>query len=273
MKIRSIGEMLQMSEEKKKKEEQAKREKKHRANFFVRNAKLWLILFANTVALAFDFLAVTTVYSLTGGNYLMSGLSLLPTGIPMILWELAWLNPLSNTDQKNRAVSGMVLSVVSAVIVGVLAVLAIELPGAHTILSIVLLIWCVGAVVFHGLQSAFYFYKDPVIEREHLLQTTISDQEFQMDTLAQGRSVMKTIREGLEDEKALRLEFGDDAVNRWLGIVLGEGDGLSVGDKVTIGSRPNGHQPDQLPQPARHPFPPITPPSEEMRKDAKVDPR
>lgn len=220
---RTIAEVLDSVEERKKKILREQQDKKHRANYFIRNAKIWLILFANLVALTFDALAVTTVYSLTGGNLMMSLLSLLPTGVPMILWELAWLNPLSNTDQKDRSVRGMIISVASALIVGVLAVLAVELANLHLILSIILLTWCVGAVIYHGLQAAFYFYRDPIIEREHILQSTISQQEYQMETLAHGRSVMAAIREGLGNEAELRKEFGDAAVDRWLGIILGDG--------------------------------------------------
>lgn len=247
---RSIAEMLEISKKKHEKEVQDTVARRRRASWFVRNAKWLLIVFANLVALTFDALAVTTVYSLTAGDVLFSSLSLLPTGVPMILWELAWMNPLSSRDQKSRAVRGMVASVLSAIVVGTLAVLAIELPTANNVLAIVLLLWCVGAVIFHGLEAAQYFYKDPVIEREHILQTTISEQEFQKDTILHGRSVLETIRKGLADEKDLRDEYGDAAVDRWLGIVLGDDEnGKPLAERRPLPT----HSPDVL---ATRPLPP-----------------
>lgn len=227
--MRTIAEVLGIHAKKREEERRVSIEKKHRPNFFIRNAKTWLIIFANIIALTFDALAVTTVYSLTGGNAWMSLLSLLPTGVPMILWELGLLNPLANPDQKNRSTLGVIVSIVSAFIVGVLAVLAVEFANWGQGISVLLLVWCVSAVIFHGVQAALYFYRDPIIERERTLQNAISEQEFQMDTLAHSRTVLAAVREGLGNEKALRDEFGDLAVDRWLGIILGDEGEKSVG--------------------------------------------
>jgi len=240
-KTRSVVDVLNRPSQKQAQERAKIADNRKRGSWIVRNAKWFLFAFFNAVALVFDGLAVTTVYSLTHGSILLSALSLLPTGIPMFLWEAGWLNPLSDTEQKRRAIWGVVLSVASAAVVGFMAILA-DIGGSDLRfwLSFVLLAWCVVAVIVHGVMAALYFYKDPITVRDHSLQATISENEFQKDTLEAGKSLMDSATEMLTREKELRETFGDDAVNRTLEILLGidlNGDGTVGGKKQT--SPPN----------------------------------
>lgn len=200
-------------------------EKRKKGSWFVRNAK-WLMLgFANVVALTFDALAVWSVYVITE-NYLFAFLSLLPTGIPMILWEFAWLYPLASPIQKRRAINGIVTSVVSAVVVGLCSVaveagIVYEAMLPQYIGFVVLLVCSVIAVVYHAVNAGKYFYEDPITTQEHNLQVTISEQDFQVQALSHTDSILTAVSIAAEREKSMRDQYGDAIVDRALGIVLG----------------------------------------------------
>lgn len=210
-------------------------EAKKRGPWVIRNIKWIMFAFFNSVALVFDGLAMTTVYSLTNGNWLLTALSLLPTGIPMFMWEGGWLYPLADKAQKDKAIVGVILSVLSAVVVGSLAIVATLDTNTEERfwVSVALLVWCVIVVIVHGILAALYFYKDPIIMREHELQVTKADNDYQRETLKDAESLLDDAEKMLDKEQTLKNKFGDDAVNRALEILLGvdlDGDG-KVGDK------------------------------------------
>lgn len=238
-----ILKVLNRPSQKKEQDEKKNLNERKRGPWIIRNIKWIMFLFFNVVALVFDGLAVTTVYTLTGGSYLFSALSLLPTGIPMFMWEGGWLYPLADSSQKKRALWGVALSVVSALVVGSLAVLA-NLGNADTRfwVSATLLIWCVVTVIIHGIMAALYFYKDPIIQRDHELQVTIADNEYQSETLRESETLLAQAEKMLTKEKELKQKFGESEVNRALEILLGvdlNGDGR-VGGKQGGG---NNQQP------------------------------
>lgn len=213
--------------------------KRKQGSWFVRNAKWLLLIFANVVALTFDALAVWSVYVITE-NYLFSFLALLPTGVPMVLWETAWMYPLASPTQKKRAINGIIASIVSALIVGFSSV-AVEvgvvygIKLAQTIGFGALLLSSVIAVVYHAVNAGKYFYEDPITEQEHNLQVAISEQDFQAQALTHTDSILSLVSVAAEREKKMREQYGDAVIDRALGIVLG----------VKIESESEKHQPAQ----------------------------
>ena len=235
----SILRYLNRPSQKKEQDKQAELSKRKQGPVVVRNIKWFMFVFFNAVALVFDGLAVTTVYTLTNGNYLLSALALLPTGIPMFMWEGGWLYALASPEQKRRSIYGVILSVASAIVVGVLAILA-NLGDAEMRfwVSTGLLSWCVITVVVHGIWAAQYFYKDPVIVRDHELQVAISDNEYQAESLDEAEKILDKAVTLLEKEEKMRKRFGEAEVNRALEILLGvdlNGDG-TIGGKLNKGS-------------------------------------
>jgi hypothetical protein len=231
-----ILEIMNRPSQKKAQEQQQETAEKKRGTWLVRNIKWIMFAFFNAVALVFDGLAVTTVYSLTKGNLLLSALALLPTGIPMFMWEGGWLYPLADGKQKKKAIYGVILSIASALIVGVLAIVA-DLGDTEMRfwVSVALLVWCVLAVVVHGIWAALYFYKDPIIMRDHELQVTIADNQYQSDSLRESEALLKDAEKMLETELRLKNRFGENEVNRALELLLGvdlNGDG-KIGDRKT----------------------------------------
>jgi hypothetical protein len=231
----NILNILNRVPEKKKAEDHKEQEERKKGFVLVRNIKWIMFAFFNCVALVFDGLAMTTVYTLTNGNLLLTALSLLPTGIPMFMWEGGWLYPLADKAQKTKAIIGVVLSVVSALVVGTLAIVASLTtdPSVRFYVSVILLVWCVVVVVIHGILAALYFYKDPIILREHELQVTKADNDYQRETMRDAESLLKDATKMLEQEKDMKSRFGEAEVNRALEILLGidiNGDG-KIGDR------------------------------------------
>lgn len=209
----------------KKKEQDKVEEIRQKGSFFARNAKWIMLGFANVVAITFDALAVWSVYKVTQ-NYLFSFLALLPTGVPMVMWEFGWMYPLASPSQKKKSISGIVMSVVSAVIVGLSAVgieasIVFKIDIISYISFTVLFAWCVFAVVYHAVNAGKYFYEDPITEQEHSLQVVVSEQDFQAQALAHTDTILNAVSIAATKEKMMREQFGDAIVDRALGIVLG----------------------------------------------------
>ena len=229
-----ILQILNRPSRKKEQDKQNEVKDRKRGPWIVRNIKWVMFGFFNAVALVFDGLAVTTVHQLTNGSYLFSALALLPTGVPMFMWEGGWLYPLADPKQKKLAVVGVVISVVSALVVGTLAVFATL--GDDTLrfwVSAALLAWCVIVVVVHGVMAAMYFYKDPETLRDHELQVVIADNLYQEETLRESENLLKTAEKLLTQEQELKKKFGEKEVNRALEILLNvdlDGDG-KIGDR------------------------------------------
>ena len=238
----SILRYLNRPSQKKAQDKQTEMSKRKQGPWLVRNIKWIMFVFFNSVALVFDGLAVTTVYTLTNGNELLSLLALLPTGIPMLMWEGGWLYSLASPEQKRRSIYGVVLSVLSALVVGILAILAnLGDPTMRFWVSTGLLAWCVITVIIHGIWAAQYFYKDPVIMREHELQVVISDNEYQAESLDEAEKILDKAVVLLDKEQAMRKQYGEAEVNRALEILLGmdlNGDGTIGGNANTRSSAP-----------------------------------
>jgi hypothetical protein len=232
----NILNILNRVPDKKKQDDRQEQEERKKGFVLVRNVKWIMFAFFNCVALVFDGLAMTTVYTLTSGNLLLTALSLLPTGIPMFMWEGGWLYPLANKAQKTKSIIGVILSVVSALVVGTLAIVASLTTDAQTrfIVSVVLLVWCVVVVVIHGVLAALYFYKDPIILREHELQVTKADNDYQRETMRDAESLLKDATKMLEQEQEMKSKFGEAEVNRALEILLG----IDLNGDGKIGNRP-----------------------------------
>ena len=234
-------ELMNRPSQKKKQEKEQELQEKKKGSWLVRNIKWVMFAFFNSVTLVFDGLAVTTVYALTGGNLLLSALALLPTGIPMFMWEGGWLYPLADSKQKKLAIYGVILSVVSALIVGILAIVAdLGTAEMNFWVSAALLIWCVLSVVVHGIGAALYFYKDPIIMRDHELQVTIADNQYQSDSLRESEALLLDVEKMLQKESDLKARFGESEVNKALEILLGidiNGDG-KIGGKGNQTQRP-----------------------------------
>jgi hypothetical protein len=153
----------------------------------------------------------------------------------MFMWEGGWLYPLADTKQKKLAIYGVVLSVVSALIVGVLAIVAdLGTPEMNFWVSAALLIWCVLSVVAHGIMAAFYFYKDPIIMRDHELQVTIADNQYQSDSLRESEALLLDVEKMLQKESDLKARFGEEEVNKALEILLG----IDINKDGKIGNKP-----------------------------------
>jgi hypothetical protein len=106
-------------------------------------------------------------------------------------------------------------------------------PIIRFYVSVILLVWCVVVVVIHGILAALYFYKDPIILREHELQVTKADNDYQRETMRDAESLLKDATKMLEQEKEMKSRFGEAEVNRALEILLGidiNGDG-KIGDR------------------------------------------
>lgn len=232
----SILKILNRVPQKKQQDAAKEQEDKKRGFVLVRNIKWVMFVFFNAVALVFDGLAMTTVYKLTEGNLLLTSLSLLPTGIPMFMWEGGWLYPLADKAQKGKAIGGIILSVVSAVVVGGLAIVATldTIDRERFWVSTALLVWCVLVVIIHGILAALYFYKDPIIMREHELQVTKADNDYQRETLKDAESLLDDAEKMLAREESLKSRFGEAEVNRALEILLG----IDLNGDGTIGGKP-----------------------------------
>lgn len=231
----SILQVLNRGPQKKQQDERRETEEKKRGPWITRHAKWFMFVFFNAVALVFDGLAVTTVYKLTNGNLLLSALSLLPTGVPMFMWEAGWLYPLADKAQKIKSLWGIGISILSALVVGSLAIVATLTtdPQETFLVSASLLIWCVIIVITHGILAALYFYRDPVIIRDHELQVTKADNDYQRETLRDAEALLGDAERMLERERIMRERFGEKEVNRALEILMGidlDGDG-KIGDK------------------------------------------
>ena len=227
--------VLNRPSKKKEQEKQTEMRDKKRGPWIVRNIKWVMFCFFNAVAFVFDALAVTTVYQLTSGNILLSALSILPTGVPMLMWEGGWLYPLADKKQKEKSLWGVVLSIVSALVVGGCAILAtLGDDNFRFWISAFMLVWCVIIVIVHGVLAALYFYKDPVIQRDHELQVTIAENAHQSETLRETEALLKDVETMLTKEQELKARFGDSEVNRALELLLGidlNGDGKVGGRK------------------------------------------
>lgn len=230
----NILKVLNRPSQKKEQEKQNEIKDRKRGPWIIRNIKWVMFAFFNAVALVFDALAVSTVYTLTNGSVLFSALALLPTGVPMFMWEGGWLYPLADPKQKKKAISGVVLSVVSALVVGTLAIFAnLGTGDTRFWVSATLLTWCVIVVVVHGVLAAFYFYKDPEIQRDHELQVVIADNAYQEETLRESENLLRAAENLLSKEQELKKKFGDKEVNRALELLLNidlNGDGR-IGDR------------------------------------------
>lgn len=239
--------------------------KRKQGSWFVRNAKWLLLVFSNVVAITFDALAVWSVYVITG-NYLFSFLALLPTGVPMVLWEIAWMYPLASPTQKKRAIRGIIASIVSALIVGFSSV-AVEIGAVYNIPVVqtvgfgVLLVSAVIAVVYHAVNAGKYFYEDPITEQEHNLQVAISEQDFQAQALTHTDSILSLVSVAAEREKRMREQYGDAVIDRALGIVLGvqidspkqEPQKPPVQPMPSVNTQPAYKSNGNHPEPAREP--------------------
>ena len=227
--------VLNRPSQKKEQEKQVEMRDKKRGPWIVRNIKWVMFSFFNTVAFVFDALAVTTVYQLTNGSVLLSALSILPTGVPMLMWEGGWLYPLADSKQKAKSLWGVGLSILSALVVGGCAILATL--GDDTFrfwVSAFMLVWCVIVVIVHGILAALYFYKDPVIQRDHELQVTIAENAHQSETLRETETLLRDVETMLTKEQELKARFGEGEVNRALELLLGidlNGDGKIGGRK------------------------------------------
>jgi len=161
----------------------------------------------------------------------------------MFMWEGGWLYPLADSKQKRKAIYGVILSIASALIVGILAIVAdLGNPEMRYWVSVALLIWCVLAVIVHGIWAALYFYKDPIIMRDHELQVTIADNQYQSDSLRESEALLLDVEKMLETELKLKNRFGESEVNRALELLLGvdlNGDGK-------IGDRKSNNQPQRV---------------------------
>lgn len=242
-----------------KQQEKAESKKRKRGNFLVRNAKWFLLAFANIVIFIFDALAVKTVYDLTG-EVIFATMALLPAGIPIVIWEIGWLYPLAKVEQKDIALrKGIVAGAASALIIAILAIIASSFPQTATIVLTIILIWSTLAILFHAYYGAKFFYIDPVTERDHELSVFTNEQEFQKQSIAALSDVMTELEAALTKEQELREKFGDEAVNTGLAMIfkLEEITGEDINRDGVIGRpqspSPNGHRPQPQAQDFTHP--------------------
>jgi len=245
----TVLDVLDRPKELKKQDAEFQRRKAREGSFPVRNAKWLLLIFANIVVFVFDVLAVSTVYAMTR-DWVLSALALLPTGIPIVLWEIGWLYPLASRQQKHNAEIGIGVGAGSALFVGVLAVLVVLFPVWQSALAAILLIGCVLFVLVHAALAAMFFYTDPIIRREHELQKTLSEQKFQEDTVREAETLLKAVENILQAETNLRKAYGGKEVDRALGLLFGleEKTGVDINKDGFIGkpsqpNRNNGNRP------------------------------
>jgi hypothetical protein len=211
--------------------EKAKREiDSKRGNVLVRNSKWIMFAFANVVATLIDAMAVSTVWQLTNGNVLLAVLSVLPTAIPLYMWEIGWLYPLAEPAQKRKAIGGVALSVATALVIGGLAIVAALSTDLQirSVVSIVLLGWCLIVLAIHAVLAALYFYTDPQTKKDHAIQVTVADHEHQKSLLDASGELLDAAERALGRQQALEAKYGKEETRAMLEILRGvdiDGDG------------------------------------------------
>jgi hypothetical protein len=244
----NILDLLNRPRLREKQEKAAKSDSKRQGNFLVRNAKWLLFGFANVVAIFFDWLAISGAWWATH-NYVLTALMVLPTGVPLILWEIGWLYPLGDKEQqKKRSVIGILLSIVTAFLIGgssILILLGITGWPEYVMFGVAML-----AVIVHGVQAGLYFYHDPIIKRDHELQVFASEHGYQADTMTHLQQALATLEPLLDAELKLRQKYGDAVVDKGLERLMG------IQATVDTGREPKGgSKPVNVPNPANVPSP------------------
>jgi hypothetical protein len=143
------------------------------------NFALWAAyVFFNIVVLTFDVIAAVTVYSITD-NVGYSVLTFLAGFIPLFLHEFLYLRAYANKIQRNIAIVGAVVAVLTVGAVALLAA-AVNLAIASgvnlnvAVSEIAILLLIVAAALFHGVLTAVYFYVDDGIRAQHKEAETVA---------------------------------------------------------------------------------------------------
>ena len=130
-------------------------------------APVIVLVFANLAVLFGEVRVYDVIYKLSGEWWKALG-STLSTGIPFILWEIAWQYRAASDLQRVLAIVGAALAFLTAVILGIADFLqgSIYTQSLEDVTTTFLLISVVVALAIHTVIALAFFYKDPKIERE-----------------------------------------------------------------------------------------------------------
>jgi hypothetical protein len=196
-------------------------EKSRPSNF----ALYWAWLFYNAVALLFDVIAAVTVYDLMG-KFGYAILTFAAGFFPLLMHEFLFTRAYASRPQKVFAVLGACLSVVTILLVGVLAGtvnvwgVAVENTQMLEFVMVITLVLVAGA---HGLIAAIYFYIDEGIKANQVRTESIAYHERRIDDIKRAKEILELAEKGQQEEDLLALKYGGmDVLNEILGQLRGD---------------------------------------------------
>jgi len=177
-------------------------------------ALIWAQLFYNFVALVFDAIAAISVYQFTGGKWWYSVLVFLAGFLPLIMHEALFVRAYASSLQRTLALAGVGLSVITILVVGILAAVA-TIQGVFGLtaraLEIGIMVALVIVSVSHGILAATYHFTDPGIRANQTRQDAIAYHKRARESLLLARSILSAANGSIEEEEKLIEEFGDPA--------------------------------------------------------------
>ncbi|MCF6278503.1 MAG: hypothetical protein L3J16_07135 [Anaerolineales bacterium] len=190
-----------------------KEEKKRPSDF----ALWWAWVFFNLVAFLFDLIAASTVFQITGGNWLYATLTFFAGFLPLMMHEFGFIRANANKTQKAVAVIGAITAIGSIVLVGILAgiinVLGIANFASRS-MEIGIVVTLIVISVLHGILAGIYFYADSGIKRKHTRAETLAYAYAQVDELRMAGQIMEALNKALEIEDDLIAKHGAPGVIR-----------------------------------------------------------
>lgn len=174
-----------------------------------------VIIVVDLLVLVAEYRVWDVALQMTDGNVWKSMGFVAVSAVPFYLSQIMWLYPRANWRQQAIALAVGIGGLVTSAMFG-LADLSLNYDVV-TISRWVIYIsmFYVVALLTYGLiDNGFRLHRMKIQAREKA--------RFETERLAVGRDVLKNLRESLAEERALREEFGDDAVRAHLE-VMGRG--------------------------------------------------
>ncbi|HEY6019638.1 MAG TPA: EF-hand domain-containing protein [Candidatus Paceibacterota bacterium] len=196
--------------------------------------------------LVVDLLAAVAEYrvwdvgmTITGGDVYKALGFVLVSALPFYLGQVLWLYPRATGWQQAISVSMVVVALLTSAQFGLA-----DLSQTYDVSKIIsLVVWLTFGYICALLVYVLIDKHIRLYRKKIQAQSTAS---FQKEINAVGRSIMADLRSSLQEEQALRLEFGSDAVDKHLNIFRENKKGGGGGGE-------NHQRPPQLPAPGNQP--------------------
>ena len=173
-------------------------------------APVIVLVFANLAVLFGEVRVYDVIYKLSGEWWKALG-STLSTGIPFILWEIAWQYRAASGLQRGLAIGGAALAFITAVVLGVADFLqgSVYTQSLEDVTTTFLLISVVIALAIHTVLALAFFYKDPKIERERKQRQLVEWYDEQAQKLELANELAKKRKALAATEQTYRKSGGE----------------------------------------------------------------